>query len=131
MLTQKQEAFCLGYIETGNGTEAYRRAYGTQKMADKTINEKASKLLAADKIRARLEELRAPVRAKAMLTLESHLERLDDLSRKAETAEQYAAAISAETSRGKAAGLYVEKIRVLRPRVVRRDLTGRKSGGEA
>ena len=26
-LTQKQENFCLAYIETGNASEAYRKAY--------------------------------------------------------------------------------------------------------
>ncbi|TIS17849.1 MAG: hypothetical protein E5X10_01890, partial [Mesorhizobium sp.] len=25
-LTQKQEAFCLAYVETGNASEAYRRS---------------------------------------------------------------------------------------------------------
>lgn len=28
MLTQKQESFCLAYVETGNTAEAYRMAYG-------------------------------------------------------------------------------------------------------
>lgn len=26
-LTQRQEAFCLAFIKTGNASEAYRRAY--------------------------------------------------------------------------------------------------------
>ncbi|WP_082878750.1 terminase small subunit [Achromobacter ruhlandii] len=109
-LTQKQEAFCLAYIETGNASEAYRRAYKPKKMTDKSVNEKASQFLAQVKIKSRLEELRAPVREKALLTLESHLARLDELSRKAEADDQYAAAITAETNRGKAAGLYTERI---------------------
>ena len=58
----------------------------------------------------RLEELRAPVRAKAQLTLESHLARLEELSRKAEEEGQFSAAITAETNRGKASGLYTEKV---------------------
>ncbi len=109
-LTQKQEAFCLAYLETGNASEAYRVAYKPQRMAAKTVNEKASRLLATGKVRARLDELRAPVREKAQITLESHLARLDELSRKAEAEGQFSAAISAETNRGKVAGLYVEKI---------------------
>lgn len=109
-LTQKQEAFCLAYIETGNASEAYRRAYQPKKMTDKSVNEKASQMLAAVKIQSRLEDLRAPVREKAMLTLESHLSRLDELSRAAELAEQYSAAIAAETNRGKAAGLYTDRV---------------------
>jgi phage terminase small subunit len=109
-LTAKQEAFCLAYLETGNASEAYRRAYLPKKMTDKSVNEKASQMLAMVKIQSRLEELRAPVRERAMLTLESHLARLEELSRKAEEAEQFSAAITAETNRGKAVGLYKDKV---------------------
>ena len=109
-LTAKQEAFCLAYIETNNASEAYRRAYDSSKMKPESVNESASRLLADVKITARLEQLRAPVRDRAQITLESHLERLNHLSLMAEQAEQYSAAIKAEESRGKVAGLYVEKI---------------------
>lgn len=109
-LTPKQENFCLAYLETGNASEAYRRAYDADGMTPGSINVKASELLSNVKIAVRLEELRAPVRDRAMLTLESHLARLDELSRKAEEFEQFSAAITAETNRGKAAGLYTEKV---------------------
>ena len=109
-LTAKQEAFCLAYIETNNASEAYRRVYDASKMKPASVNESASRLLADVKITARLEQLRAPVRDRAQITLESHLERLNHLSLMAEQAEQYSAAIKAEESRGKVAGLYVEKI---------------------
>lgn len=108
-LTPKQENFCLAYLETGNASEAYRRAYDAERMPPESINRKAKEVMDNVKIAARLEELRAPVREKALLTLESHLARLDELSRKAEQAEQFAPAITAETNRGKAAGLYTEK----------------------
>lgn len=109
-LTAKQEAFCLAYIETNNASEAYRRSYDASKMKDGTIHQTASRLLADVDVTARLEQLRAPVRERAKITLESHLERLNHLSLMAEQAEQYSAAIKAEESRGKVAGLYVEKI---------------------
>ena len=109
-LTAKQEAFCLAYIETNNASEAYRQAYNSSKMKPESVNESASRLMADVKITARLEQLRAPVRDRAQITLESHLERLNHLSLMAEQAEQYSAAIKAEESRGKVAGLYVEKI---------------------
>ena len=32
-LTQKQENFCLAYIETGNASEAYRKAYNAAEIA--------------------------------------------------------------------------------------------------
>ena len=109
-LTLKQENFCLAYIETGNATEAYESAYKPKSMTKKTMNEKGSRMLAMGKIRARIQELTEPVREKALLTLESHLERLNHLSLKAEASEQYGAAIKAEESRGKVMGLYVAKI---------------------
>lgn len=109
-LTAKQEAFCLAYIETNNASEAYRRSYNADKMKSETINRKAAELMNNGKITARLEQLREPVRERAQITLESHLERLNHLSLMAEQAEQYSAAIKAEESRGKVAGLYVEKI---------------------
>lgn len=110
MLTQKQEAFCLAYIETGNATEAYRRVYNCEKMASTTINRNAKTLIDDSKITARLDELRAPVRERAQITLEQHLNDLKRLRDRAEESEKYAAAVSAEVSRGKASGLYVEKI---------------------
>jgi phage terminase small subunit len=108
-LTVKQEAFCLSYIETGNASEAYRTAYDAENCKPETINSKASLLLGKVEIRARLEEIQKPIRERAEITLESHLERLKHLSNMAETAEQYSAAIKAEESRGKASGLYVDK----------------------
>ena len=35
-LTPKQEAFCLAYMETGNASEAYRRAYDADNMKPAT-----------------------------------------------------------------------------------------------
>lgn len=109
MLTPKQEAFCLAYIETGNASEAYRRAYKPKAMTDKSVNEKASQMLAMVKIRSRVSELQAPVVEKAQITLESHLKRLADLSEAAEGEGQFSAAITAEIARGKASGVAVEK----------------------
>ena len=109
-LTPKQESFCLAYLETGNASEAYRRSYSAGGMKPESVNRKAKEVLDNVNIAARIEELREPVRQKAMLTLETHLARLDELSRKAEAAEQFAPAITAETNRGKAAGLYVERL---------------------
>lgn len=108
-LTKKQEDFCLAYIETGNATEAYRRAYTPKSKSEATLNRAAKALIDNPKIATRLEELRAPAREKAQLTLESHLADLKRLSKAAEADRQFSAAIAAEVNRGKAAGLYVEK----------------------
>ena len=109
-LTKKQEDFCLSYIETGNATESYRRAYNPETASEPTINRKAKALMDSDKIRARIDQLRAPVREKSQLTLETHLADLKRLRDLAEGEGKYSAAVTAEVSRGRASGLYVEKV---------------------
>lgn len=109
-LTIKQENFCLSYLETGSASEAYRRAYNAENMKPETVNRAAKELLDNPKITARLDELRKPITDSAQVTLKSHLARLDSLSRQAEERGQFSAAINAEISRGKAAGLYTEKL---------------------
>lgn len=124
-LTQKQENFCAAYVETGNASEAYRRAYDASRMKPDSVSVNASKLMADARIALRLAELRQPVIEAAQITLASHLARLEELSIGAEKAGQYSAAIGAEISRGKACGLYTEKIDhtnsdgTLKPSVIR------------
>ena len=56
-LTTKQEIFVQRLLEGNTQAEAYRFAYNCENMKDKTITEKASKLMAKDNVRARYEEL--------------------------------------------------------------------------
>ncbi|UXZ59905.1 terminase small subunit [Burkholderia multivorans] len=109
-LTQKQEEFCLAYIETGNATEAYRRSYDASRMNSASVNRKAKELLDNVKIAARIAELRAPVVERAQITLEQHLADLKALRDKAEQEGKFGPAIQAEIARGKASGLYVDKV---------------------
>lgn len=109
-LTEKQEGFCLSIIKGKSASDAYRENYDCGSMKQATINRNAKALMDNNKIATRLDELRKPVRDAACLTMESHLRRLNELSIAAEKEEQFSAAITAETNRGKAAGLYVERI---------------------
>ena len=108
-LTPKQEAFCLAYLETGNASEAYRRAYDAENMKPESINRKAKDVIDNVKIAARIEALRKPALKRAQMTLEGHLADLQMLRDKALEADQFSAAISAEIARGKASGVHVEK----------------------
>lgn len=108
-LTQKQENFCLAYIETGNASEAYRRVYNAKGMKPETVNRNAKALLDNNKIATRLEELRKPVAESAQITLAQHLSTLEELRELAKEEGKYGPAIQAEIARGKAAGLYVER----------------------
>lgn len=99
----------MAYIETGNASEAYRRAYNASRMSAATVNRTAKEVLDNPKITARLEALRKPVRERAQMTLEQHLDDLKRLRDAAEKDGKFGPAVSAEVSRGKAAGLYVDK----------------------
>ena len=108
-ITPRQEAFCTFIVTGDDQTEAYRKAFKCPTAKPSTIYTKASRLMDDERIKARIEELRAPVREKVQLTLETHLARLNTLGKAAETKENYGAAINAEALRGKAVGLYVER----------------------
>lgn len=108
-LTPKQEKFAQEVASGKSQAEAYRIAFNAAKMKPETIWSRASELMADGKVSARVAELRAPIVEKVGLTLEAHLERLAELSAKAETSRQYSAAIAAEVARGKAAGVHIEQ----------------------
>lgn len=56
-LTPKQELFVQALVSGASQRAAYKAAYSTRTMRDKTIDEKASRLFAQDKLRARYDEL--------------------------------------------------------------------------
>lgn len=79
MLTAKQEKFVQGIIDGMSQADAYRSAYDTSRMSDKTVYEKASRMAADDKIRARLEELRGNMIAPSIMSAQKRLEWLTEL----------------------------------------------------
>ena len=110
LLTPKQENFCLAVASGIHQNQAYKQAYPDQKNTDKTTGEKASKMMYDPKIKDRIAELRKPVIEEMGLTLKAHLEELERLAKLAEANANIGAAIKAQELRGKASGLYVEKI---------------------
>lgn len=109
-LTRKQEAFALAFLEHTDATAAYRAAYDAENMAPSSIWREASLLLAHPKVASRIRELRAPVAARVQLTLEQHLSDLQRLRDAALAGQKYSPAVQAEIARGKASGLYVNRI---------------------
>jgi phage terminase small subunit len=75
-LTPKEEAFCLAIVEGLSKSDAYRKAYKPQRAKPKTIHEKASRIMARGKVRARVAELMAPVIAEAQMKRTEWLQRL-------------------------------------------------------
>ena len=75
-LTQKQESFCLAYIDLGSASEAYKRSYNASKMKPRTVEKRASELLRNGGITGRIAELRGKVVEKVILDRAWVLERL-------------------------------------------------------
>lgn len=110
-LTPQQELFAQSVASGLSLSDAYRTAYKVRPATKpESVNQAASKIMADPKISSRVEELRKPIVEAVQITLASHLERLKSLSDAAEKAGQMSAAINAEVARGKASGLYVEKV---------------------
>ena len=105
-MTPKQELFAQAYIETGNASEAYKRAYNTQANAN-TVNRKASQLLKHPEVIKLLADLQAIHRQRHKLTIDDILQELEDARQKALSAEtpQCSAAISATMGKAKLLGL--------------------------
>ena len=79
-LTHKQEKFILAVVEGMTQADAYRHAYDTSKMTDKTIHERASVLMNNSKVRTRYNELMDKVKnrleEKAIVTVEEVVKEL-------------------------------------------------------
>lgn len=104
-LTPKQENFCLAYLETGNASEAYRRAYDAENMTPATINVKACELLANDKVTVRLAELREPIMQRHAITVDDLLAELEEARSLAMSIEAPAPAVSATMGKAKLLGM--------------------------
>ena len=109
-LTTKQESFAQAIVKGSNQADAYRLGYSVGKMKDETIWSNASRLIIDRRVQARIKKLRQPSVNKVSLTLDKHLNDLLILREKATNDEKWSSAIQAETVRGKAAGLHIEKI---------------------
>ena len=69
-LTPKQEAFALAYVETGNASEAYRRAYDAENMKPAVIAVKASELLKNGKVAVKVAEVRQAAAERTNVTVD-------------------------------------------------------------
>ena len=88
-LTIKEEIFVQRRIEGYSQTEAYRFAYNCENMKDKTVTEKASKLMAKNNVRARYEELLKEIKEKSFYTVEKANDDLNWIKSKAKEDIEY------------------------------------------
>lgn len=79
MLTPKQEKFVQSLMQGMSQADAYRSAYATKNMSDKTIHEAASRLVADSKVSARLSELREQMTKDTIMSAQKRLEWLTEV----------------------------------------------------
>jgi hypothetical protein len=108
MLTPKQETFACKIVEGMTQADAYRAAYSTAKMSDKTIWENASRLMADSKVQARVAELRAQIASKSIMTAQERLIWLSEIIRSEE--ESTDTKLKASDQMNKMQAAYITKI---------------------
>lgn len=111
-LTGPEEMFCRELLRTGGGSEAYRLAFPdlAARQSDRMVANNACLMARRTFVQKRLMELRTALTDETGVTLKTHLTELGRLREIAVKYKQLSAAIAAETNRGKASGLYVEKV---------------------
>lgn len=78
-LTSQQEKFCRLVAEGNTQSDAYRMAYPKSKANKKSMNEKASRLMAQSNISSRVSELIDELKEKSMWTREESVKILKNL----------------------------------------------------
>ena len=111
-VTQKQEAFARAYVETGNASEAYRRAYDAARMKPEAIHVNASKLLADTKVALRVDALQEKHAKRHDITVDRITEMLLEDRTLARSNDQPAAAVSATMGIAKLHGLIIDRSKV-------------------
>ena len=107
-LTPKQEAFARAYVETGNASEAYRRAYDAENMKQAVIAVKASELLTNGNVKVMVDNLKEEALQRHRVTVDDLLRELEEARLAAYQQEKPQAAAMVAASMGKAKLLGLE-----------------------
>lgn len=106
-ITQKQRAYCLAFMETGNSSEAYRRSYDTSGMTTASVNRCAKDVYDNVNVSAMIEQLRKKAMKRNEITVDTLLDELEEARKAALAAEtaQSSAAVSATMGKARLLGL--------------------------
>jgi hypothetical protein len=111
-LTGQQLAFVKGILDGKSAADAYRLAYNTENMMTKTVWAEASRLRNNRDVTAWLSASRKAYLGHANITLEQHIQRLEELRAIAIDTGNVGAAVQAEQLIGKAIGHYTERYEI-------------------
>ena len=106
-ITQKQRAYCLAFMETGNSSEAYRRSYETSGMTTASVNRCAKDVYDNVNVSAMIEQLRKKAMKRNEITVDTLLDELEEARKAALEADtaQSSAAVSATMGKARLLGL--------------------------
>ena len=112
-LTPQQHEFAclLGMRKVKSAAEAYRQAYDCSGSGPKTIWVEASRLRLNPAVSLWIEAYRMATVNNEVCSHEEHLTMLAELRDESRAKGNLGAAVNAEVSRGKAAGLYIEQVK--------------------
>lgn len=111
-LTQRQEKFCIAYIETGNASEAYRRSYTTENSKPETVHRRAKDMMSNSKILARIEELKGKIETSTIATAQQRQEFWTRVMLGREPDADMKERLKASELLGKAQGDFIERKRL-------------------
>jgi diketogulonate reductase-like aldo/keto reductase len=106
-LSEQQERFCQLVVSGKNQTEAYKLA--GYKGSGKQLGDNASRLIANDRVQARIAELRQTAAEKAQIDLQWLIDKGVAILEAAEKADAYGPAVSALKEVGILTGFRIEK----------------------
>ena len=101
----KHEKFCQFFIETGNASEAYRRAFPDNTMKDNSLHVEASRLLNSPTVSLRVSELRGEHRERHMMTVDDLIKELEEARQVGLDTESASAMVQATMGKAKLLGL--------------------------
>jgi phage terminase small subunit len=106
-ITQKQRAYCLAFMETGNSSEAYRRSYSTSGMTTASVNRCAKDVYDNVNVSSMIEQLRKKAMKRNQITVDTLLDELEEARKAALEADtaQSSAAVSATMGKARLLGL--------------------------
>lgn len=112
-LTDKQTKFCDGVDAGMSLSDAYRAAYDTSGMSQKTIHECACRLFADRKVAARMEQISREKEAqRRMLTASDAAAAVEVFRQMMATAKTEAVRVRAAELLAKAAGIFTDKVEI-------------------
>lgn len=105
-LTLKQNQFCYNYLKyKGNACEAYRKTYDVTNTNNRTLGKEAGILRKLPKVAMAIENLQELERKKLEITIETQVQKLEDIYIAAKLKEEFTPAIAAVNSQSKHLGL--------------------------